>query len=255
MLLRNLSEVYKKGLIIMSELYKRIESLCQNEGMTITTMCKKSGASRASLSDLKFGRKQSLSADTLSKIAKTLGVSVSFLLGHEVAWSAAVKKFGFCWEVRYREDKKGDARAIVDNPSSSLSDKVNAQTIVFKALFSRSLEASGYSLDHVDFPTYTAMILNQGEGKHFIPIDVHRGMVSIYGTKPGIPQGTYYVVPNKTTPTVSGKRCSDCTSMSDRNVVRIAGRNGSYQERILTDEQLAALKAVLDQMPNATDDL
>ena len=255
MLLRNLSEVYKKGLDIMSELYKRIERLCQNEGMTITAMCKISGASRASLSDLKVGRKQSLSTDTLSKIARTLGVSVSFLLGHESAWSNAVEKYGFCWEVIYREERKGDARAIVNNPASSLADKINAQTIVFKALFSRSLEASGYSLDHVDFSTYTAMILHQGEGKHFIPTDVYREMISIYGTKPGITQGTYYMVPNKTTPAGSGKRCVECQDIMDRNVIRIAGRDGSYEERVLNDEQIAALKVILSQLPDASGDL
>lgn len=83
MLLRNLGEVYKKGLPIMSELYNRIENLCSQHNETITSMCKASGASRASLSDLKVGRKQSLSADTLSKIASHFNVSVDFLLGNE----------------------------------------------------------------------------------------------------------------------------------------------------------------------------
>lgn len=39
------------------------------------------------------------------------------------------------------------------------------------------------------------------------------------------------------------------------NVIKIAGRDGSYEERRLTDEQLAALKAILSQMPEASDDL
>ena len=69
MLLRNLGEVYKKGLPLMSDLYDRIEMLCKKNNESITTMCRESGASRASLSDLKVGRKQSLSAETLSKIA------------------------------------------------------------------------------------------------------------------------------------------------------------------------------------------
>lgn len=67
----------------MSNLYNRIEALCQKASITITTMCKESGASRASLSDLKVGRKQSLSAETLSKIAGYFGVSVDYLLGNE----------------------------------------------------------------------------------------------------------------------------------------------------------------------------
>lgn len=39
------------------------------------------------------------------------------------------------------------------------------------------------------------------------------------------------------------------------NIIKIAGRDGSYEERRLTDEQLAALKAILSQMPEASDDL
>lgn len=83
MLLRNFSKVYKKGLCTVSVLYNRIASLCKERGVSVTTMCKDSGASRASLSDLKVGRKQGLSAETLSKISTYFGVSVDFLLGKE----------------------------------------------------------------------------------------------------------------------------------------------------------------------------
>ena len=67
----------------MSDLYNRIENLCRERKESVTTMCKESGVSRASLSDLKVGRKQSLSAETLSKIAMHFGVSVDYLLGKE----------------------------------------------------------------------------------------------------------------------------------------------------------------------------
>lgn len=39
------------------------------------------------------------------------------------------------------------------------------------------------------------------------------------------------------------------------NLIKIAGRNGSFEERILTNEQMAALKAIIDQLPDASDDL
>ncbi|MBQ9838975.1 MAG: helix-turn-helix transcriptional regulator [Oscillospiraceae bacterium] len=42
---------------------------------------------------------------------------------------------------------------------------------------------------------------------------------------------------------------------SNYNIVRIAGRDGSYQEKVLTDEQLAAVKAIVDQLPDASDDI
>lgn len=68
----------------MSELYKRIEVLCHEHNVTITDMCRESHASRASLTDLKKGRKQTLSVDTLEKIADYFHVSVDSLLGKTV---------------------------------------------------------------------------------------------------------------------------------------------------------------------------
>lgn len=41
----------------------------------------------------------------------------------------------------------------------------------------------------------------------------------------------------------------------NRNIIRIAGRDGSYEERTLTDEQVAALKVLLSQLPDASGDL
>ena len=42
---------------------------------------------------------------------------------------------------------------------------------------------------------------------------------------------------------------------NNMNVLRIAGRDGSYRVRYLTDEQMAALQAILDQMPEMPEDL
>jgi len=56
----------------------------------MTEMCKRSGASRASLSDLKMGRKQNLSAETLSKIAHYFYVSVDSLLDSEDTKTAPI---------------------------------------------------------------------------------------------------------------------------------------------------------------------
>ena len=67
----------------MSDLYTRIDKLCKDRNINITIMCKESGASRGSLSDLKFGRKQNLSIDTLAKISSYFGVSVDYLTGKE----------------------------------------------------------------------------------------------------------------------------------------------------------------------------
>ena len=44
------------------------------------------------------------------------------------------------------------------------------------------------------------------------------------------------------------------TKEEPRNLLKIAGRDGSMIERQLTDSQLAALMAILDPMPDAEDD-
>lgn len=72
----------------MSTLYNRIEALCGRKSITITQMCKDAGVSRASLTDLKMNRKQSLSSTTLSKIASYFGVTVDYLLCSETKKSS-----------------------------------------------------------------------------------------------------------------------------------------------------------------------
>lgn len=63
------------------DLYERIESLCKQNGVNITEMCKNSGVTRSKLTDLKMGRIKSLSTGTLSKIADYYDVTVDYLLG------------------------------------------------------------------------------------------------------------------------------------------------------------------------------
>lgn len=46
---------------------------------------------------------------------------------------------------------------------------------------------------------------------------------------------------------------SDNSPSERKNVVRIAGRDGSYVEKKLSDEQVAALKTLIDQLPEADD--
>lgn len=69
----------------MDNLYTNIETLCKSRRITITTMCKESGAARGSLTDLKQGRISTLHPETLRKIASYFGVSVDYLLGNEEA--------------------------------------------------------------------------------------------------------------------------------------------------------------------------
>lgn len=67
----------------MCNLYDRIKTACENQGLTVSAMCLQLGMSKSTMSDLKSGRKKTLSADTLARIAQHLSVSTDYLLGKE----------------------------------------------------------------------------------------------------------------------------------------------------------------------------
>lgn len=67
----------------MSDMYKRIESLCKERGVNITQMCKDASVPRGNLTELKMGRTISLSTKTLDKISAYFGVPMEILLGKE----------------------------------------------------------------------------------------------------------------------------------------------------------------------------
>ena len=65
----------------MHNLYEVIEQLCLQKGIRPGQMCNELGLSRGLMTDLKMGRKKSISAQTAQKIAAFFGVSVGYLLG------------------------------------------------------------------------------------------------------------------------------------------------------------------------------
>ena len=65
----------------MGNLYETIQPLCDRAGIRPGKLCDELGLSRALVTDLKMGRKKSVSAQTAQKIASYFGVSVSYLLG------------------------------------------------------------------------------------------------------------------------------------------------------------------------------
>lgn len=67
----------------MGNLYESIQELCQRSGIRPGRLCDQLGLSRGLMTDLKMGRKKSLSAETAQKIAGYFGVSVAYLLGQE----------------------------------------------------------------------------------------------------------------------------------------------------------------------------
>ena len=66
---------------IMGNLYESIQTLCRERGIKPGRVCDDLGLSRGLITDLKMGRKKSVSAETAQKIAGYFGVSVGYLLG------------------------------------------------------------------------------------------------------------------------------------------------------------------------------
>ena len=102
----------------MSDLYNRIEELCRIKGVTITKMCAESGASRASLTDLKKGRKNSLSSKTLSLIGAYFGISIDALLGNEEAGDSILAL----------QALRDEDRALLDVVRGMTPDQVKSMT-------------------------------------------------------------------------------------------------------------------------------
>lgn len=222
----------------MGSLYENINMLCVKGGIRPSKLCTDTGISRGLITDLKMGRKNGVTAVTAQKIASYFGVSVGFLLGEEPQWFAAVEKFGFCWEAQFREEKKAKARAVISDPDATNGQKYDAQIEVFKALFSRSLQASGYDLNHIDFPTYVSMMLPQEQWQQNVPVAVYKRLVAEFGTNHGIPRGTYFS-PKEKAPVTSGDERSNNFDVDEADEIAAIYRK-------LDDHGKGAVKAILN---------
>ena len=67
----------------MSNLYDRINALCERDNIRPGRLCDELGLSRGLITDLKMGRKKGVNAQTAQKIASYFGVSVAYLLGED----------------------------------------------------------------------------------------------------------------------------------------------------------------------------
>lgn len=113
------------------------------------------------------------------------------------AWQKAVEKFGELYSYHPECERiKAENRNISHDLSLPLEERCNAQIRVLKCLFSRSVESNGYSLEHVPFDTYVAMMLdNPSYQKYNLEDDLRQALINKYGTKYGISSGSIYHIP------------------------------------------------------------
>lgn len=93
----------------MENLYESIEALCSQRGIRPGRLCNDLGLSRGLITDLKMGRKKSVSAETAQKIAAYFSISVGQLLGQEeggdILQQADVAFYGDFKELNEEEKK------------------------------------------------------------------------------------------------------------------------------------------------------
>lgn len=65
----------------MDDMYKIIENLCKDKGITIAALSRETGISKSTMSELKMGRSRSLSAKNMDKVARFFDIPVGYLLG------------------------------------------------------------------------------------------------------------------------------------------------------------------------------
>lgn len=100
----------------MQNLYEVIENLCQQKGIRPGQMCNELGLSRGLMTDLKMGRKKSVSAQTAQKIAAFFGVSVGYLLGDSAENSDILDQVDVAFYGDFKElddDEKETVRDMV----------------------------------------------------------------------------------------------------------------------------------------------
>ena len=103
----------------------------------------------------------------------------------------AKKRFGFFLQYYDRERIKGESRAIIHDPNTTLSAKVDALENVLRALFSRSVDCHGVS-GHPGFEDYVAMILFNNSLSNDLTSETASILKEKYGVKKGIKKGTQF---------------------------------------------------------------
>lgn len=66
----------------MSALYNILSQLCNERGISAYRMCKDIGLQPSIMTDLKMGRRSSMKAETIARVANYFDVSVDYLLGN-----------------------------------------------------------------------------------------------------------------------------------------------------------------------------
>lgn len=97
----------------MDNLYESIEALCNQRGIRPGRLCNDLGLSRGLITDLKMGRKKSVTAETAQKIAAYFGITVGQLLGQTDS-SDILNEVDVAFYGDYKELSEEEKKAVRD---------------------------------------------------------------------------------------------------------------------------------------------
>ena len=137
--------------------------------------------------DFRTGKKICLTNDTLLKIAKALNVNENILFA--LSLDKTSSKFDFFYDYIEREEMKVKARLALKNNNLPIEQQIENVDTLFKAHYSRSVEANKFDTNHVEYNEYIAMLLWQEHWKKTLSPEVYSFFYNKYGTKKGISNG------------------------------------------------------------------
>ena len=115
----------------MSTIHENIQALCDEAGIKAGKMCADLGMSRSLMSDLKYGRKRSITADTAKKIADYFGVTTDRVLGSE---SAAVDVTDELTDYLQELKSRPEMRMLFHTFAGATKEQVEAIVKAFEAM-------------------------------------------------------------------------------------------------------------------------
>lgn len=204
----------------MYELYCKFRD---RKGYTDADVARITGINKSTFSDWKNGRSNPATLKMI-KIADCLDVPIEYFsvndddlytcpdcgltylrscnddvyehkIQHE-KWQKAETLFGtlYC-DSAVNEKMKAKYRAKRSDINRSIDERVRDETEVLRCLFSRSVIANDFSLNHVSFEKYAAMMLNTKSYRNQLGDDLSSALIKKYGITPGISEkeSIYYV--------------------------------------------------------------
>lgn len=218
----------------------RLKKLCNDRGISPYKACTDVGLNRAAVAKWKNGSKPN--GATAIRLAEYFNVSVDYLLGQDDDITAI-------------QNAKIELKRMVELYPDMPSGR-RVELLFYFTRFDHVVVAYNLNINLSDLENWMNLESLPDEDTLEKTLD----FFNICGADL-LPhdEAVYYEVPVKDFTDYNKEDALStvyhCAPPNQKNLIRIAGRDGSYEERFLTDQQFSALKAILAQMPDASGDL